>query len=88
MWAPHDVPSWYLGPAIEHYRCHQVYVTNTRGGQVIDVVEFVPSRVSIPHPSSIETATKAALGLIQVLRNPSPETPFSKYGDTQLRQII
>ena len=30
-WASHGVKGWYLGPSTNHYRCHHVYVTKTRG---------------------------------------------------------
>ena len=26
-WASHGVKGWYLGPSMDHYRCHRVYVT-------------------------------------------------------------
>ena len=30
-WAPHGVDGWYLGPALDHYRCYRVHITETRG---------------------------------------------------------
>ena len=41
----------------------------------------------MPHPSSIELATQAALDLSVELQNPSPSTPFARYGDGQLRAL-
>jgi hypothetical protein len=29
-WAPHGQDGWYIGPALEHYRCYTVYITKTR----------------------------------------------------------
>jgi hypothetical protein len=26
-WAPHGQDGWYIGPALEHYRCYTVYIT-------------------------------------------------------------
>ena len=31
IWEVHGVKGWYLGPSMEHYRCHNVYITKTRG---------------------------------------------------------
>ena len=28
-WAPHSVQGWYLGPAMEHYRCYRCYVNKS-----------------------------------------------------------
>ena len=41
-WAAHGVDGWYLGPAVEHYRCYRVYVTNTRAERNADTVKFFP----------------------------------------------
>jgi hypothetical protein len=30
-WAPHGQDGWYIGPALEHYRCYTIYVNKTRG---------------------------------------------------------
>jgi hypothetical protein len=29
-WAPPGKVGWYIGPALEHYRCYTVYITKTR----------------------------------------------------------
>ena len=39
-WASHGVKGWYLGPSMNHYWCHHVYVTKTRGERYSDCVEF------------------------------------------------
>ena len=41
-WAPHGVEGWYLGPALEHYRCYRVYAAKTGGERVSDTVQFFP----------------------------------------------
>jgi hypothetical protein len=41
-WDPHVQDGWYIGPALEHYRCYTVYVTKTRGGRVVEAVDFPP----------------------------------------------
>ena len=30
-WGIEGEQGWYIGPVLEHYRCHEVYVTKTRG---------------------------------------------------------
>jgi hypothetical protein len=39
-WAPHGQDGWYVGPALEHYRCYKVYITKTRGDRIVETVEF------------------------------------------------
>jgi hypothetical protein len=43
-WAPHGQDGWYIGPALEHYRCYTVYITKTRGERVVETVDFPPKK--------------------------------------------
>jgi hypothetical protein len=42
FWDPHGVDGYYLGPALDHYRCYQVHVTKTKGKRIVDTVESSP----------------------------------------------
>jgi hypothetical protein len=44
-WAPHGQDGWYIGPALEHYRCYTVYITKTRAERVVETVDF-PLKIS------------------------------------------
>jgi hypothetical protein len=39
-WAPHGQDGWYIGPALEHYRCYTVCINKTRGECVVETVDF------------------------------------------------
>jgi hypothetical protein len=39
-WAPYGQDGWYIGPALEHYRCYTVFITKTRGNKIVETVEF------------------------------------------------
>jgi hypothetical protein len=39
-WDPHGLDGYYLGPALDHYRCYQVHITETKGTQIVDTVKF------------------------------------------------
>jgi hypothetical protein len=41
-WAPHGQDGWYIGPALEHYRCYTVCVNKTRGERIVETVEIFP----------------------------------------------
>ena len=45
-WAPHSVDGYYLGPAMQHYRCFKVFVTKTNAQRIYDTVEFFPTKIS------------------------------------------
>jgi hypothetical protein len=86
-WDPHGVDGYYLGPALDHYRCYQVHVTKTKGTRIVDTVEFFLSKISMPHTSSKDLASIAALELYNALQNPAPAAPFSHIGTEQLQAL-
>ena len=75
-WASHGVKGWYLGPSMNHYQYHHVYITKTREEQDSDCVEFFLHNTSLPYKSSAENA-----------KNPAPQAPFSNIGEYQLVAI-
>jgi hypothetical protein len=82
-WAPHGQDGWYIGPALEHYRCFTVYITKTRSIRVVETVDFSPHQFKVPFPSSSELATQAATDLTHALLNPQPAGPFCQVGDEE-----
>ena len=86
-WDIHGEDGWYIGPALQHYRCYHCYCTISNSPRIADTVELFPTVVGLPHPSLVDVATQAALDFSQALRHPSPSTPFARYGDGQLRAL-
>jgi hypothetical protein len=75
-WAPHGKDGWYIGPALEHYRCYTVYITKTRTKRIVETVELFPEKITLPFPSSQDLATQAAADLTRALLHPQPAGPF------------
>ena len=47
-WAPHGIEGWYIGPAMEHYRCWTIYIPKTNAVGITDTVTFFPTKVNCP----------------------------------------
>ncbi len=77
-WAPHGLDGWYIGPAMEHYRCYHVYVPSTRSTRIVDTIEFFPHHVPLPATSSHDRLIQAAAELIDTLQQPQPATPYNQ----------
>jgi hypothetical protein len=82
-WAPHGQDGWYIGPALQHYRCYTVYITETRGERVVETVDFFPENFKLPFPSAQDLATKEAAELTHALLHPHPAGQFCEVGDEQ-----
>jgi hypothetical protein len=59
-WDPHGVIGWYLGPAMEHYRCYKCYIKKTQAERISDTVEFFPTQATVPTLSPTEALVIAA----------------------------
>ena len=46
LWAPHGEVGCYIGPAMEHYRCHKAYIPKTRAERISDTVEIFPKHLT------------------------------------------
>jgi hypothetical protein len=82
-WASHGQDGWYIGPALEQYRCYTVYITKTRGDRIAETVDFFPKKITLPFPSSRYLAIQAAADLTHALSHPQPAGSFCKVGDEQ-----
>ena len=45
-WASHGVKGWYIGPSMNHYRCHHVYVTKNNRRTTIRLCWIFPTQYS------------------------------------------
>ena len=80
------VDGWYIGPAMEHYRCYETYVSKTGGTRHADTVVFFPTKCNVPNISSNEVIQSSALDLIEALKKPHPATPL-QVGDKRMRAL-
>ena len=50
-WAPHAEDGFYLGPAMEHYRCHRVWINKTSAERIAQTVKWLPhNSIKMPFP--------------------------------------
>ena len=86
-WAPHGQEGWYLGPAMDHYRCYSTFVNKTRTERISDTIQFYHHNVTIPTISSSEHATRAAEALTDALVNPPSNSPIQHIGKDKMRAL-
>jgi hypothetical protein len=46
--APHGVDGWYVGPSLDHYRCHKCYIPSTSQSWNVLTVDWFPHTVPFP----------------------------------------
>jgi hypothetical protein len=82
-WAPHVQDGWYIGPALEHYRCYTVYITKTRSNRIVETGDYFPEKITLPLPSSHDLVTQAAVDLTHALLHTQPVGLFCQVGNDQ-----
>lgn len=66
-WSPHGVAGFYLGPAMQHYRCYTVWATATSSVRVTDTLAWLPHLVTMPSCTPHDTALAAISDLTAAL---------------------
>jgi hypothetical protein len=67
-WSMNAIDGWYLRTSDEHYRCHVIFVKNTRSERISDTVHFKHRHITIPTVTPEDTIVKCLNDLTQALR--------------------
>jgi hypothetical protein len=90
-WSLHGLDGWYIGPAMESYRCHEIYITETRGTRTLTTVKWYPHEVKLPPSSSIDIIMNSLQDIVHALGNPAPRSPLAPPTDSHteaLHQLV
>ena len=68
-WAPHGVDGFYVGPALQHYRCHRVFVPKTKRTRIAETLSWHPHNVRMPASSADDLLHAAVLDLRKALQD-------------------
>ena len=81
---------WYLGPAWEHYRNHNVWVQNTKAERIADNVWFKHKYITNPSLTAADHIVNAAKRLTDTLKTNKPSQLSKQSNDalTKLAQIF
>ena len=81
-WSPHGEEMWYIGPALDHYRCITCYFPKTHSERIVDTATFFPHDVPFPNVTLLDFLQQTATDLIYLLKHP-PSTicPSLEAGD-------
>ena len=80
-WDTHGLEGWYIGPALEHYRCVTAYIPETFSERVCDTVEFFPHSIPLPATSDADYLKQAAADILAILAKPKPTLPYIQRND-------
>ena len=72
--APHATEGFYLGPALNHYRCYRILNPRTNSERISETVRWLPhSSIQVPTPTPDETLRLCIQDFITTLTNIKPQ---------------
>ena len=77
-WSPHGVEGFYLGPALEHYRCYRGWVVKTQRERISDTIAWHPQTIKMPGASEKELLIKALTDLQTTIHATAHNLPPSE----------
>jgi hypothetical protein len=87
-WAPHTASGYYIGKAMEHYHCHNVYIPDTKGTHVCSAVFFTHKYLTMPTLTPSDALIKAADTLSEVITDTIHVSSITNDAITQLLNIF
>jgi hypothetical protein len=86
-WAPHGQHGYSLGPAMQHYRCQNVYISTMASERNVDTLELFPHNYQMPQLSSTDRLLMAAKDMKDAFQNPHQDVPFASVGDDTVKAL-
>jgi hypothetical protein len=66
---------------MHHYRCQNVYISETAIERIVDTLELFPHNYQMPQLSSTDRLLMAVKDMMDAVQNPHPDVPFANVGD-------
>jgi hypothetical protein len=87
-WAPHTASGYYVGNSPEHYRCHKVFINNTRHTRVCSTVFFKCKYLTMPTITPADALIRAADSLTNAIAGIVPPPNMTMDANNQLLNIF
>jgi hypothetical protein len=72
---------------MHHYRCQNVYISDTASERIVDTLEFFPHNYQMPQLFSTDRLIMAAKDMTDALQIPHPEVAFARVGDDTILSL-
>ena len=71
-WEAHSKSGYYLGVLWSYYRCHQIWISDSRSMRIEQIVFFKHTHVTQSAVTAADGIVQASNGLCQILKGLSP----------------
>jgi hypothetical protein len=81
-WSPHAEDGWYIGPAMDSYRCYNIWMWETRAVRICDTLSWFPTKNIMPLASSTDLIVAGLHDIRHALLHPSAGSPLAPLTDS------
>jgi hypothetical protein len=86
-WAPHAVEGWYVGPAMESYRCFKVWIAESRSTRICDTVSWFPHHLGMPLASNADLIRASLADIAQAVKQPAAPASLAPLFPNQVEAL-
>jgi hypothetical protein len=87
-WAPHAFEAWYVGPALNHYRCFTVWSKETRQLRIVNSLQWFPQKLAMPIASKMDLLRATFEDIHHILVSPDIDTPLPLIPPTVREELV
>jgi hypothetical protein len=87
-WAPHAFEAWYVGPALDHYRCFTVWAKASRQLRIVNSLQWYPQKLAMPLASPVDLLRAAVEDIRHILVSPDIDIPLPLIPPTAREELV
>jgi hypothetical protein len=87
-WAPHAFEAWYVGPALDHYRCFTVWSKASRQLRIVNSLQWYPQKLAMPLASPVDLLRAAVEDIRHILVSPDVATSLPLIPPTAREELV
>jgi hypothetical protein len=86
-WDPKAEDGFYIGPAKTHYRCMQVYITETDSTRITDTITWIPENTGLPTMAPSDEVIMAIRGLQKTINGIPKDNDLANRADKKIAAL-
>ena len=86
-WAVHASPGWYIGPAMQSYRCFKCFMHDTQAVRITDTLEWFPDTIIIPTPTRDDLILAGIADIKHALLHPTTNSSTAPLDSTTITAL-
>jgi len=86
-WEPHAEEGFYIGPALQHYRCHRIWFPKSGRERICQTIKWLTHNYAMPAATREQTIMAAAADLTNAIKT-QDDSPLLPSISTQTRNIL